>query len=387
MAKRSFQQHLDPQHGPKRILAIDGGGLRGVVALAFLERIEAILAERSGAGSGFRLSDHYDLIAGTSTGAIIAACLALGMPVAAIREHYHSLGARVFRRRASSRVPVAGHLLNMLRSRYESQVASTALREIFGDRTVGSPDLRTALLVIAKRLDTGSLWPITNHPASRFYGGGETQTFDGVPNKDYPLWALVRASTAAPTFFAPESIRIAGDVHGEFVDGGVSVANNPALQAVLTATAKGYGFHWPQGAERLLVTSVGTGRAGAEPGITSGMQRAAAFHGMRALKSVLVDCSDFVETMMQWLSDSPTARAIDSEIGDLAGDYAGGVPVLGYVRYNLHFREPWVREMLGRRESQADLDLLAMMDRPENMQRLEEIGRAAAQKLVDASHF
>ncbi len=62
--------------GRKRILSIDGGGVRGVVALAFVARFEALLAEK--AGRAIRLCDYFDFIGGTSTGAIVATGLALG---------------------------------------------------------------------------------------------------------------------------------------------------------------------------------------------------------------------------------------------------------------------------------------------------------------------
>lgn len=88
-------------------------------------------------------------------------------------------------------------------------------------------------------------------------------------NKDYPLWRVVRASTAAPLFFKPEQIRISqafgmGEVVGEFVDGGVSPFNNPTLQAFMYATLKGYNVNWATGPDDLLVISVGTGRG--DPG-------------------------------------------------------------------------------------------------------------------------
>lgn len=82
--------------GAKRILAIDGGGVRGVVALAFLERIERVLEGLSARPT--RLCDHFDLIGGTSTGAIIATGLALGNKVAQIRDFYFELAPRVFKR-------------------------------------------------------------------------------------------------------------------------------------------------------------------------------------------------------------------------------------------------------------------------------------------------
>ena len=76
---RTFAEHLDPAVGPKRILALDGGGLRGVLTLGMLREIETTLRARHGGDPDFRLSDYFDLMAGTSTGAIIAAALSLGM--------------------------------------------------------------------------------------------------------------------------------------------------------------------------------------------------------------------------------------------------------------------------------------------------------------------
>ena len=74
---------MDPNRlsapGPKRILALDGGGVRGMITLAILERLEALLAEATGRTDGsFRLAHYFDLIGGTSTGSIIATGLAMG---------------------------------------------------------------------------------------------------------------------------------------------------------------------------------------------------------------------------------------------------------------------------------------------------------------------
>ena len=70
--------------GPKRILALDGGGVRGAITVAFLERIEEIFTKHY--GKEVRLGDHFDLVGGTSTGAIIAGALALGYRAAEVRE-------------------------------------------------------------------------------------------------------------------------------------------------------------------------------------------------------------------------------------------------------------------------------------------------------------
>src|SRR5262245_24298293 len=95
---RTLDQHLDPTAGPKRILALDGGGLRGVLTLGILREIEGQLRARHGDDPAFRLSAYFDLIAGTSTGAIIAAALALGMSVEEVHGHYMRLGQLVFKR-------------------------------------------------------------------------------------------------------------------------------------------------------------------------------------------------------------------------------------------------------------------------------------------------
>jgi predicted acylesterase/phospholipase RssA len=385
MAARSFAQHLDPLVAPKRILALDGGGLRGVLTVAILKRIEDILRDKAGGDPEFRLCDHYDLIGGTSTGSIIAAGLSLGMSVDEIGEHYFKLGQDVFKPGLLS--------FGILNERYDAGRVTAALKSVFGERTLGSSDFRTGLMVMSKRLDSGSPWPLTNNPSARYFNAREgSQT---VANRDYPLWSVIRASTAAPTYFDPESIvikaadpsRNQAEVRGEFVDGGVSTANNPSLQLVLTATVSGYGFGWQMGEDKLAVTSVGTGRANPALGLSTGLQSLAAAHGIKALSSVLEDCADLVETMMQWMSRSPTARELDREMGTLEGCHPGGKPCLAYHRYNVHFEQKWFRDRLGMDLGQSELDELAKMDRPSNMRRLEEIGIETAKRFVMPEHF
>ena len=75
--------------GPKRILALDGGGVRGALTVAFLERIEALLSERE--GKDVLLGDYFDLVGGTSTGAVIAGALALGHRTAEVKNFYLKL--------------------------------------------------------------------------------------------------------------------------------------------------------------------------------------------------------------------------------------------------------------------------------------------------------
>ena len=76
--------------GPKKLLAFDGGGIRGVITLEVLRRLESMLAEQLGAGDDFVLGDYFDYIGGTSTGAVIAAGLAKGLRVGQLLDLYVS---------------------------------------------------------------------------------------------------------------------------------------------------------------------------------------------------------------------------------------------------------------------------------------------------------
>ncbi len=145
--------------GAKRILALDGGGVRGIVALAFLKKIEQTLEAE--AGKFVRLCDYFDLIGGTSTGAIIAVGLALGHNVDQIREFYLRLAPRVFRP-PWLRVPG-------WKAIFDARALASELKAIIGDRTLDTPDLQTGIGVMLKRIDTASAWILTNNPRSAYW--------------------------------------------------------------------------------------------------------------------------------------------------------------------------------------------------------------------------
>ena len=379
---RSFAEHLDPAVGPKRILALDGGGLRGVLTLGLLREIETLLRKRHGGDPDFRLSDYFDLIAGTSTGAIIGAALSLGMSVDEVHTHYLRLGKFVFKR----------SLLRWgaLRAKFDGDKVREALIGVLGERRLDSPDFRTGLLVVSKRLDTGSTWPLTNNPRSAYFDRGTQSTT--IPNREYPLWQVVRASTAAPYFFDPETMQIGRSsgglkaVKGDFVDGGVSPGNNPALLALMTATMQGYRLDWPVGEQALQVVSVGTGKANAEVGHAGLIAGTAAIHAVMSLKALMEDCADQVEAVMQWLSHSPTARTIDREMG-LGQPTLGGHAMCSYLRYNVQLQPDWCLQHLGETFSAKALQALEAMDEPDNIPELDRLGRLAGQKLVLDGHF
>ena len=99
------------------------------------------------------------------------------------------------------------------------------------------------------------------------------------------------------------------------------------------------------------------------------------------------DCNTDVETALQWLSASPTARSINGQIGNLAGEWLGGKPLMTYLRYNVQYDARWMKTELNELRDQGELNGLAQMDRPGNMDALAALGRTAAAAQVRSSHF
>lgn len=354
------------QPGPKRILSIDGGGIRGALALGFLARLEQLLRERHGNQETFRLSDYFDLIGGTSTGAIIATCLSLGMSVAEVKALYTALGGKIFGQRLS--------FFKRIRAKFSPRALEAALRDTLQERTLSSPDLRTGLCIVTKRADTGSTWPLLNHPHGAFYEH----------NKGILLRQAVRASAAAPTYFEPEQVEVGRGEFGAFVDGGVSMYNNPALLLFLIATLKGYPYRWPTGAEQLLVVSVGTGTS--SPRFTTKqVLNNRIWNWARQVPDMLMrDASSQSHLLLQYLSQSPTRSSIDLEISNMQNDLLGGVPHLSYLRYNVGLETNQLQHLgiMG-----ANVTSLGDMSNARNMALLEDIGERAAAQLMLTAHF
>ncbi|HRI88978.1 MAG TPA: patatin-like phospholipase family protein, partial [Candidatus Hydrogenedentes bacterium] len=228
--------------GPKRILSLDGGGIRGLIALEYLRRMERHLADQHGQPD-FRLSDYFDLIGGTSTGSLIACGLALGWRVDELIERYEKLSRVIFTRR----------VWKAWESFYSHTSLESILDEILGAKSLGDPALKTGLCVFCRRLDTGSVWKFFNHPNGKFYG----------ENRNIRLADLVRASTAAPTVFRPHSFTVTESIQGlgergTFIDGSVGTTHDPSLHLLWVATLKGFPFQWKSGPDELLLASVGT---------------------------------------------------------------------------------------------------------------------------------
>ena len=414
--------------GPKRILSLDGGGVRGAISVAFLERIEEIFAEyeyedwlqtqagksaspsereekRKHFAATVQLCNHFDLIGGTSTGALIAGALALGFRTDEIKKFYTERAKDIFRR-PIWRIPG-------LQAKFDARGLQQEIDRVVKERTLDSPDLLTGLCVVTKRMDTGSPWILANNPRAPYW---ETKRRDKnnaghIGNRDYKLKTLVRASTAAPHFFDPEIVRIIADedqeqqprdqpigeaqqdkiaeqadrvedklaglnkhlsrfprmtkwltrlralllvrnkghdpdTHGLFVDGGVTPFNNPSIAILMQVVLKPFKICWPLGPDELTFVSIGTGSYRAklsfrELGWSRNIKLA-----LHSLLSMMNDNQSQALAQMQWLGECPAPWPINSEIGDLANEMPPGRRWFRFMRYDVRLEDSWINKEL-----------------------------------------
>jgi hypothetical protein len=202
----------------KRLLSVDGGGIKGAFPVAFLASIEEEIE-----GS---IGDYFDLIVGTSTGGIIALGLGLGFTAKELLCFYEDLGKGVF---------AGNHYLRLFRqlgiSKYKAEPLKTALEGRFGDMKLG--DSKVRLVIPSLNLETGEVHVFKTAHNPRF-------------EKDYKESAVnvALATAAAPTYF-PSHILTSGI---PLVDGG-TWANNPVGAAVVEAVGV---LEWDRSALRVL---------------------------------------------------------------------------------------------------------------------------------------
>jgi uncharacterized protein len=373
MMKKTFAEHLDPKITPKRILSLDGGGIRGALSLGYLKKIETILRQREG-DPGLLLCDYFDLIGGTSTGSIIAACLSIGYSVDDVVKLYMDLGGKIFGKKNNWWNPL--ETFKFLKAGFDHNVLEESLRKVFGEITLGSDKIRTGLCIVAKRADTSSVWPLINHPGGKYFDSAIGK------NKDIPLWKAVRASSAAPTYFLPQLIDVGNGQVGAFVDGAVSMANNPSLTLLMVATLKGFPFHWELGEDKLSILSVGTGYRVFKKKVGEIEEAWLATWAASVPNMLMQDASSQNELLLQWLSESPTAVEIDGESGKLQGDYLAGKPMLKYLRYDFAITEKELNGLGIGTFDDADVESLNEISNAENRFRLYDIGSAAAKKVL-----
>ncbi|ETZ92795.1 patatin-like phospholipase family protein [Mycobacteroides abscessus MAB_030201_1061] len=202
----------------RRILSIDGGGIKGVFPAAFLADIEEKLDRP--------LVEHFDLIVGTSTGGIIALGIGLGLSAKEILEFYQRRGPEIFRGNRTT-----GLLKWLGAAKYDPQPLRNALVDVFGDRLLG--ESKTRLVIPSLDLETGQVHvkKTAHHPRSE---------------RDYTerVIDVALATAAAPTYFPTHR----SEVGIPLIDGGMW-ANNPMGTASVEALGV---LDWQKGDVRLL---------------------------------------------------------------------------------------------------------------------------------------
>lgn len=193
---------MTEQQQIKRILTIDGGGIKGVFPASFLASIEDCI--------GDKVCNYFDLIVGTSTGGIIALALGIGLPASEILDFYEELGSEVFS---------GNRWLNALRqigfSKYSQKPLKTALASKFGNRKLG--ESKSRLVIPSVNLETGEIYIYKTAHHARLQRDYKQSIVD-----------VALATSAAPIFF-PTQINSSGT---PLIDGGI-FANNPTGLAVV----------------------------------------------------------------------------------------------------------------------------------------------------------
>jgi patatin-like phospholipase/acyl hydrolase len=357
--------------GPKKMLTLDGGGIRGMMTVEILAGIEAKLKDALGKGDSFVLADYFDYFAGTSTGAIIAAGLAFGLPVSTLRDFYVDQGEAMFNKNS---------LLKRWKAKFRDDSLAKTLKEVFGEDTdLGSDKLRSLLMVVLRNATTDSPWPLSNNPGAKYNDRSRPDC-----NLRLPLWQLVRASTAAPTYFPPEQIAL-GPREFVFVDGGVTMYNNPAFQLFLMATLDAYKLGWEPGERNMLIVSVGTGT---NPGANEDLmpQEMNLLYNAASVPSALMFAAlNEQDLLCRVFGKCLVGDSLDREVGTLqAGEGPLTEKLFTYLRYNAEL-SPAGFEKIGLEG--VDPTQVQALDAVQNIPDLKKVGEAVARTYVDIADF
>lgn len=294
----------------RRVLAIDGGGVRGVLPASFLATVEEQIDGN--------VVDYFDLIVGTSTGGIIALALGAGIAPAAIRDFYLERGRRIF---PGNRV--IRRARGLATAKYDQMQLRTELEDVLGEMRIG--ESTTRLVIPSMDVNTGKvhLWKTAHNP--RF-------------KQDYlrPMVEAAMATSAAPTFFRA----FLTEAGTPLVDGGV-FANNPAGLAATEAVGV---LGWPR--DEVAILSLGCGT------------EALNVHAQSWWRSGLIGYAPkIVDIFMTAQSDASCGSAIHL-IGDRNKFYRVS-PILPAKRYGL--------------DVTGELSSLSGIGRSEARQRLQDV--------------
>jgi uncharacterized protein len=203
-----------------KMLCIDGGGIRGVFAIAILHAIEENYQKP--------VADYFDVIAGTSTGSIIAASVSMKIPMEKVLQNYKKFGRKIFVRQAK---------VGLFKSVYSDRFLRRYLKKVFKDTMLS--EVKTPILIPAVDVTHGK--PYIHRSV---YKAGEKDDLS------IELWDAVLSSCSAPVYFPPNNVR------NQFlsIDGGLW-ANNPSLVCITEAL-----HHYKKTIDDIKILSIGTGK-------------------------------------------------------------------------------------------------------------------------------
>ncbi len=223
--EKEIAKVCESQSGPFHILALDGGGARGIYSAQVLSGLEQTL--------GTPVGKCFDLIAGASTGSIIAGAAAIGVPMTEIVQLFEKEAPRVFQKKWPGSVHV--------RSKYSRHRLEEVIRNCVSNLTLG--EVSNPLMIMASNISTGEVHVFKSRYLKDL---GEPYVRDG----DVPLSDAILASCAAPTYFDPVTVG-----SSLLADGGLW-ANNPSIMALTEAVSK-----FGRSLEDVHVFSIGTGHS------------------------------------------------------------------------------------------------------------------------------
>jgi len=274
----------------KIILSIDGGGIRGIVPGQILTHIERLLKEIYD-DSTYKIADHFDLIAGTSTGGILACAYLLsefGRPKYTAEEVvdiYFERGDDIFTIPLFHKIRSAGGVLD---EKYPAAGLEEALQDYFGDAML--TDLIKPSLITAYDIKRRKAHFFTQHDAKN-------------PEHNFYLRDVGRATAAAPTFFEVSKIKSQANKYYPLIDGAI-FANNPALCAYAEMRNKFSTNELKILAPDILLLSIGTGYAKYSYSYDEAKDWGLAAWAKPALDMMMAGVSDTVDYQLQQIFEA-----------------------------------------------------------------------------------
>lgn len=341
----------------KRILTIDGGGLRGVFSAAIVEQMEKV-------HDGKVAADIFDCFVGTSAGALLAAGLASGKSAGELKNVYIKFGEQLSKLMSAGgtrRADGASSSAAEARARKARELATAALeallKDVFGEHT-RAHDLKKRFAVASRDMELGKVVFFGNFPGDQI-DESSFWSASGAAEDDPPVWEMVLRSAALPPLFSPA---------GAYLDGGVSPFANPTYAACIGVQRC---LGWVPSTEILQFFSVGTGYHQASRPMTNSQGGPIGDVAM---------FSSMVGAMMQdinFLQHQIMKRRRSQRVS--------------YRRYNLSFSEDGFARAgipleMAQKNGKTIFDVLANTATPE-VKMLADIGTLLGEKTVFAKDF